>query len=127
MEITTYQFGTIEYTPEHVINFTSGIFGFEQLKKFLLIKIKDEIFYWLTSIEQPEITFPLIGTRVIDDKYPEEEKHEAFGIVTLNSDLLKVTVNMKSPVYINETTKTGFQKILDTEKYPVKYNLFKNE
>lgn len=125
MKITTCQFGEIEYKPEHLIRFTSGIFGFENLKDYLLIKIKEEVFYWLTAIDKPEISFPLIGVRAIDDKYPEEEKNEAFGIVTLNPDLLKVTVNLKSPVYINESTKTGFQKILDSEKYPVKYNLFK--
>ena len=127
MKITTHQFGTIEYAPENVISFTSGIFGFEHLKHYLLIKIKEEIFYWLTSIDEPEIVFPLIGVRVIDDKYPEEEKHEAFGIVTLKPDLLKVTVNLKSPVYINESTKTGFQKMLDSDKYLIEYNLFKNE
>lgn len=125
MKITTPQFGEIEYTKEHLINFSSGIIGFEELTNFLLIKIKEEIFYWLTSVDKPEITFPLIGVRVIDNKYPEEENHEAFGIVTMNKDLLNVTVNLKSPVYINENTKSGYQKILDSEKYPVKYNLFK--
>lgn len=125
MKITTHQFGEIEYTREHLINFSAGIFGFEDLTNYLLIKIKDEIFYWLTSVDKPEITFPLIGVRVIDNKYPEEKNHEAFGIVTMNQDLMKVTVNLKSPVYINENTKTGYQKILDSEKYPVKYNLFK--
>ncbi len=125
MKIKTYQFGEIEYKQEHLINFSSGLFGFEHLKEFLLIKIEEELFYWLTSVEKPEIIFPLIGVRAIDDKYPEVEKHEAFGIVTLNSDLLNVTVNLKSPVYIDEGTKTGFQKILDSETYKVEYNLFK--
>lgn len=125
MKVTSYQFGEIEYTQEHLINFSSGLFGFENLRNYLLIKIEEEIFFWLTSVEKPEIIFPLIGIRVIDDKYPEVIKHEAFGIVTLNSDLSKVTVNLKSPVYINETTKTGFQKILDSDKYKVEYNLFK--
>lgn len=125
MKIKTHQFGEIDYIQEHVITFSSGIFGFEHLKNYLLIKIKEEMFYWLTSIDKPEIVFPLIGVRVVDDKYPEEENHEAFGMVILNSDLTKVTVNLKSPVYINETTKSGFQKILDSNKYPIKYNLFK--
>ncbi len=125
MKLITNQFGQIEYTQEHVINFSSGIFGFEQLKKYLFIKIDGELFYWLNSIESPEIAFPLIGIRIIDDKYQVEKDHEPFGIVTMNQDVLKTTVNLKAPVYINQTTKTGFQKILDTEKYPIKYILFK--
>jgi len=42
----------------------------------------------------------------------------------LNSDPLKISVNMKAPVYINQNEKTGFQKIIDSEKYNVHYNLF---
>ena len=125
MKIKTNQFGEIEYSPEHIIKFNSGIFGFEQLKNYLFIKIDEDLFYWLNSIEAPEIAFPLVGVRVIDDKYPVEKDHEPFGIVNMNHDVLKTTVNLKAPVFINQTTKTGYQTILDTDKYPIKYFLFK--
>lgn len=124
MRIDTQQFGAIEFQKENVIKFPSGIIGFEQLKDFLLIKNDDELFYWLNSTEEPEIAFPLIGLRIIDDGFPEITGSESFGIVTLNSDPLKVTVNMKAPVYIDQDQKTGFQKIIDSEKYNVFYNLF---
>ncbi len=127
MKINTRQFGEIDFNPEIMINFNSGIFGFENLKNYLLIKAEDDFFYWLNSVEEPEIAFPMIGVRVIDDKYPLENDNEAFGIVTMNPDILKISINLKAPVYINQTNKTGFQKILDTEKYPVNYNLFKEE
>ena len=125
MKIKTHHFGEIEFQEELIIKFYPGPIGFEQLNKFLLIKADDEIFYWLNSVERPEIAFPLIGVRIIDDSFPEEQNFEPFGIVTLNSDVLKITVNLKAPVYINQITKTGFQKILDTDKYPIRYNLFK--
>ena len=70
---------------------------------------------------------PLFGARVIDDQFPQEENFEAFAIVTLNSDPLKMTVNLKAPVYINQNDKLGVQKIVDTDKYPVHYNLFQSE
>ncbi len=126
MKIKTEQFGEINYTEDRIIKFDSGILGFEQLKKYLLIKTEDDedIFYWLNSIENPEIAFPLIGTRFIDDSFPVAEYHEAFGIVTLNSNPLKITVNLKAPIYINQDNKTGYQKILDDDNYPVHYNLF---
>ncbi|HUX61104.1 MAG TPA: flagellar assembly protein FliW [Ignavibacteriaceae bacterium] len=127
MKINTRQFGEIDFNPEIMINFNSGIFGFENLKNYLLIKAEDDFFYWLNSVEEPEIAFPMIGVRVIDDKYPLENDNEAFGIVTMNPDILKISINLKAPVYINQTNKTGFQKILDSEKYPVNYNLFKEE
>ncbi len=127
MKITTYQFGEIEFGDDSVINFSSGIFGFENLKKFLLIQTEDGLFHWLNSIEQPEIAFPLISLRVVDDSFPQENESEAFGVVTFNPDPLKVTVNMKAPVYINQNNKTGFQTILDEDNFVINYNLFVEE
>lgn len=124
MKIRTHQFGEIEFAEDKIINFNNGLFGFEDLKKYLFIKPDDSFFYWLNSIENPDIAFPMFGIRVIDEEFPQETDFEAFGIVTLNSDPLKITVNLKAPVYINQNLKSGFQKIIDTDKYPVHYNLF---
>jgi flagellar assembly factor FliW len=127
MKINTHQFGEIEYTEDLVINFNKGIFGFERFKKYLFIKTDNDLFFWLNSIDQPEIAFPLIGLRVIDDSYPEEESHEAFGIVKMNKNPLDVTVNLKAPVYINQDNKCGYQKIIDDDKYAIDYKLFVEE
>jgi flagellar assembly factor FliW len=125
MQIKTNQFGVIEFEKELIFKFESGIFGFEQLKDYLMIKMENEVFFWLNSIEEPEISFPMIGLKMIDGNYPQEKEHEAFGIVNLNTDFLKITVNLKAPVYVNQTTKSGYQTILDSNKYPIKYHLFK--
>ena len=124
MKISTYQFGEIEFNEDSVINFSSGILGFETLKKFLLIQTDEGLFNWLNSVEQPEIAFPLISLRVVDDAFPKTEEHEAFGVVTFNPDPLKVTVNMKAPIYINQTNKSGYQTILDDDAFLINYNLF---
>ena len=127
MKISTHHFGEVEYTEDLVINFNKGIFGFERLRKYLFIKTDNDLFYWLNSIEQPEIAFPLIGLRVVDDSYPEEKSHEAFGIVKMNKNPLDVTVNLKAPVYINQDDKSGYQKIIDDDKYAIDYKLFVEE
>lgn len=124
MKLKTDQFGEIEFSEDLILKFEEGLYGFEQLKKYLLIKTDDDLFYWLTSIDRPEICFPLVGTRIIDENYPEEEQYEAFAIVTLNKDPLQITANLKAPVYINQERKVGFQKIIDTDKYPINYKLF---
>ena len=124
MKINTHQFGEVEFTEEKIITLEVGLFGFEYLKKYLFIKPDDSFFYWLNSIENPDIAFPMFGLRVIDDQFPQEENYEAFGIVTLNSNPLNITLNLKAPVYINQNDKSGYQKIVDTDKYPVDYNLF---
>lgn len=124
MKIQTHQFGELDFEENLILDFPSGLFGFEQLKKFVLIKIEEELFYWLNSVEQPEIAFPLFGISVVDENYPTEKDGEAFGIVTLNRDPMQITINLKAPVYINQLEKLGFQKIIDKENYPVNYHLF---
>jgi flagellar assembly factor FliW len=124
MKINTQQFGEIEYLDENLINFSAGVLGFENHKHYLLLKTDDGFFYWLNSVENPDICFPLVGVRILDEKYPQENDYEAFGIVTLNKDPLKVTINLKAPVYINQNQKNGFQKVIDDDKYPVNFNLF---
>ncbi len=125
MELKTIQFGTIEYKDENVLVFEKGLYGFEELQKFLLIKREEDLFFYLNSIEEPEIVFPLIGIRIIDDTYPQEDDYEAFGIVKFNKDPKKITVNLKAPVYISQGKKSGYQTIIEDEKYPVEFPLFK--
>ncbi len=124
MKLKTYRFGEIEFPEDKIITFEKGLFGFEELKKYLFIKPDDSLFYWLNSIDNPDIAFPMFGMRVIDERYPQEENFEAFGIVVLNADPKKITVNLKAPVYINQEDKNGVQKILDSDKYQIDYNLF---
>lgn len=124
MKLTTYRFGEIEFPEEKIITFEKGLFGFEELRKYLFIKPDDSLFYWLNSVEKPDIAFPMFGMRVIDENFPQEENFEAFGIVVLNADPKKITINLKAPIYLNQEDKKGFQKILDSDKYQIDYNLF---
>ena len=124
MKLQTEQFGEIEYASENVIRIEKGLFGFENLEEYLLIKTDNTLFYWLNAMKEPTIAFPMVGINVLDDDYPQIDGSEPFGIVTLDQDPLKITVNMKAPLYINQDTKTGKQKILDREKYSVNYKLF---
>lgn len=124
MKLKNKQFGEVEYTPENVLKFKNGLFGFEELKSYLLIKTDNDLFFWLNSTDQHEVVFPLIGLRLIDDSYPQKKDTEAFGIVTLGNEPSKTTVNLKAPVYINQDKKEGFQTIIDQDKYSVNYKLF---
>ncbi len=124
MKLKTDQFGEVEFQEEKIIFFENGILGFEELNRFLLISEDDGIFYWLTSIDQPEIVFPLFPINLLKDDYKQVENYEPFGIVKLDKDPEKITINLKAPIYINHNDKTGYQKIIDSDKLPVDYQLF---
>jgi len=124
MKLSTLQFGDIEFTEDLLINFSDGILGFENLKSYLLITEENGLFYWLTSIDEPEIVFPLFPICTLREDYPQKGTFEPFGIVRLSKNPSEITINLKAPIYLNQEDKMGYQKILDTEKYPVDYKLF---
>ncbi|NOX18799.1 MAG: flagellar assembly protein FliW [Chlorobi bacterium] len=124
MKLKTLQFGEIEFSDDLIIEFKDGILGFEDLKKYVMITEEEGIFYWLTAVDEPEIVFPLFPISSLKEEYPQKDGYEVFGIVRLAKEPSDITINLKAPIYINQSEKTGYQKILDTEKYPVDYNLF---
>lgn len=124
MKISNIQFGEFEVDENKIIEFKEGIIGFDSLKRYVFISLNDNLFYWLTAVDDPEITFPLIPVKIFYENYPNIDNFEAFGIVKLSSDALKITANFKSPVYINVKERQGFQKIIDDDTYPLEYYVF---
>lgn len=124
MKVANKQFGEIEFTQDMLIKFDDGIIGFENLKDYLIVNSGDELFLWLMSVDEPEIIFPLFGINALWDEYPQLQDSEPFGIVNLNKDPRKITVNLKAPVYVNLKEKKGIQKILDEDGFPIDYILF---
>ncbi|MEE9429533.1 MAG: flagellar assembly protein FliW [Melioribacteraceae bacterium] len=124
MKIKNEQFGEIDFEENSIIKFEEGLLGFEELKEFLLISEDEGLFLWLTSVSEPEIVFPLFSINHLQEKFDTVEEFEPFGIVKLDKDPSKVTINLKAPVYVNQNEKSGFQKLIDNEANIVDYPLF---
>ena len=124
MKLQTKQFGELEFDEKLVISFTEGLLGFEDYNKFLLITEENGTFFWLNSVDEPELVFPLFPVGLIVEGFPDEKNCEIFGIVRLDRDPSKITINLKAPVYIDQEGKKGFQKIIDDDKYSIDYKLF---
>ena len=115
MKIKNKQFGEIEFKPDAIINFDDGILGFEEQKRFLLLSEKEGFFFWLTSIDEPEIIFPLFSINLLQENYINGDL-EPFGIVKLDKDPQNISINLKAPVFINHEKKIGYQRIMDNEE-----------
>ncbi|MBK8945050.1 MAG: flagellar assembly protein FliW [Ignavibacteriae bacterium] len=126
MKIQNKQFGEIEYSEDSILKFKEGIIGFEELNNFILINEKDSFFSWLTSVDQPEIIFPLFPIELLQEELKKENNFESFGIVKLDKEPEKITINLKAPVFIDQNEKIGFQKISESEELPLDYPLFVN-
>lgn len=124
MKLQNQQFGEFEFDENIILHFADGLLGFEEFKKFVLITKDNDLFFWLTSIDEPELVFPIFPVKMIEENYPDYSESEPFGIVKLDKDPLNISINLKAPVYINQKNNTGEQKIIDKENYQVDYKLF---
>src|SRR5262245_48225373 len=58
MNVQTTRFGVVKLDEQRIINFPAGLLGFSSYKSFALLQPDDEgVFFWLQSIESPELAF----------------------------------------------------------------------
>ncbi|MNM49125.1 Flagellar assembly factor FliW [compost metagenome] len=138
MELKTKQHGTFTYNEEEVITFKKGIMGLENLQKFIISDIKENpVFKILQSIEDEAVGLVIISPFEVKNNYEIDLKDDLieklnisspkdvmlYNTVTLNSDVHKITVNLKAPIVINMDKKLGEQIIIDKEEYKIKHPL----
>lgn len=140
MEITSSIHGKFLYEENEIINFPKGIPGFENLKKYIIKDfLEDSPFRLLQSIEDSELGFVIISPfEILEDyeikiseeitkklKIVEEKEVLLYSIVSLNSDMKKITANLKGPLVINTKNNMGEQYILDKDIYNIRERIFK--
>lgn len=138
---TTYH-SVKEYEEKDIIIFKNGIPGFENLTQFVIFPVEEsEVFSVLHSIENPSIGIIVVSPFYVMKDYEIDISDEIvdflsiksindinlFCTVNLNSDIKKITVNMRAPIVINIKSNLGEQIILNDEKYLIKQPLFKEE
>ncbi len=137
-------FGEVELADEKVLNFPSGLIGFENYTKFAIMYDEEDKsstrISWLQSLEEPLLALPVIDPLAIVEEYvpiiedellaplgnPADEDLLFLLAMTVPSDMTKVTANMKAPIIINAATKKGAQLIVENEDYPVKFNVYES-
>lgn len=130
--INNTQLGEITVDPEKVVDFKDGLIGFEGLKKFAIIDLDEyQPFQWLLSIEDPDLTFPIISPILIAEEYSpaisraetgnlgdfKDEDLLIYAIVTIRPEINKVTANLKGPILINQKSNLGQQVVLQDDEY----------
>lgn len=141
MLIKTKHFGEVEIDEENILDFTEGIFGFEEEKSFVILidqEAENSPFCWLQSLEEQEVSLPLINPLSYFPDYnpevdgelvekigePVVEDINLFTVVVVPEDIKKMTTNLKAPILVNIKTKKGMQVIAQDEVYSIKHNLY---
>jgi len=137
MELVTKYFSTMEYSDNDVILFEDGLLGFEQYKKFILIRFENNSGspICLQSIDEADIAFVMINPYNFIPDYNVSIKETdcedlglidsnnlaVYNICVLKDDVPKSTTNLRCPVIVNTETRLAKQIILDSSDYPFKY------
>lgn len=136
-KIITRDFGEITVDENDIINFSSGMYGFENYKSFCILKDDPEDdFMFLQSLDNTDLSFVLVDPYAIlrtyepnlteEDLTELEVKNETelkFIVIAIIKENIKDSVvNLKSPIAVNPKTRTAKQVILQNS-YPLRYKL----
>lgn len=128
-KIETKYCGTITYKADELIRFPDGLFGFEGLHDFLLIRLDEDAAspYCLQSIEDPNVAFIMLDPFELVPDYapdlldadcerlgdPTGEHIALYTICVLREPMSESTVNLRCPVAMHMETHIAFQVMLN--------------
>lgn len=143
MEINSRIFGKIEIDDNKIITIPNGLLGFEKYTRYVIAYDSDKEskngIMWLQCVDEPELAFPVMDPMfiikdyrpVVEDEwlaqigiFESDEELYVLSVLTVPSDLTKMTINLKAPIVINISTRLGCQIIVNNEEYPIRYSVY---
>lgn len=136
MIIETSRFGQLEVDENRLIHFPKGILGFpNQLLYALIQTAEDSGFYWLQSVDRPELAFVVCDPRLFVPDYvvpvkvdelaqiglADPSTAQVFTIVNKVDNML--TGNLQGPLVINVETREGKQLVLSDRRFSTRHPL----
>lgn len=137
-QFKTTRFNEIDVKEEEIIDLPSGLIGFPELKKYVLLDHdKDSPFKWLQSLDDGAIAFVLINPLLFKPDYAVEVNEGEIGelaleseedavisvIITMPNNPQNMTANLKAPLIFNLKNRRGRQIILNSSEYTTRHNI----
>ncbi len=136
MEVRTTRFGVIDIAEDRVITFTKGLLGFPRQQRFCLLEPgEDACFFWLQSVDDPELAFVVTDPSLFVSDYAVHVRPEQMESLSLNNltdaqifvIVNKVdqtlTGNLQGPLVVNTITREGEQMVLAEKKWTTRHPL----
>lgn len=139
LKIQSKYFGEIDYEPEDIITFPTGLFGFEEEHEFLLLPFEGSNggMLCLQSAATPALSFVVLNPFVLCPGYaPVLQKAELnlFGVKDVQELAFYVlcavknpasasTVNLKCPLVIHPEKREARQIIMEMDDYDMRHPL----
>ncbi len=138
MEVRTSRFGVIDIAEDRVITFPRGLLGFPSNTRYCLLQPGDDAcFFWLQSVDEPELAFVVTDPTLFVPDYAvpiRSEQLESLGLsrledaqvfVIVNKVGDELTGNMQGPLIINTIERTGEQMVLAEKRWTTRHPLLR--
>jgi flagellar assembly factor FliW len=144
MEIQSTRFGAMEVDDDRIITFPHGLLGFPEHKRFALVQTGEEnYFFWLQSIEEPNLAFVVTDATIffkdyavplreetrqdlqLGDEEGAESVLQAFVICNKVGEWL--TGNLLGPLVVNAQNRLAQQVVLTEKKWTTRQPLLRLE
>jgi flagellar assembly factor FliW len=134
----TTRFGNIEIPETDVLTLPEGLVGFNLYHRFTILKDPEqEPFLWLQSLDEPDLAFVVVNPLLFFPGYEIKIKKselasigleslsqaEVLTIVTIPTNPMDLTTNLRGPLLVNVEEKVGKQFVLIDDRFTTKHFL----
>ena len=136
--LNTTRFGTVEIDESRIITFPAGLLGFASYKRYVLLQPdEDGVFFWLQSMDSPDLAFVVTDPSIWVDDYEatirREQMHEldmssssdAQVFVIVNKYDRALTANLQGPLVVNSRNQQAMQLVLAEKKWSTRHEIVK--
>lgn len=132
MKVETYLFGSVDVSPEKIINFPNGLVAFEDKKRFTLIHEEcdgEPASFTLQSLDDPGLAFQIVDPGSLGFNYelvlsdaeiallqsPADEDVAVMQLLFKKENAGQATImpNLRAPLVINTRARVGLQKVME--------------
>lgn len=147
--MNTKYFGDVSINEEEIITFPSGLFGFEDKTKYIILSFIDgddqsseDFLLCLQSTEDSNLAFTVMNPYYVCADYDpyqipdkllgeirlgDETKHTVYCIAVIRDEFSDSTINLKCPIIINLEEKLAKQFILEDSDYSMRHPVIVKE
>jgi len=145
LKLKTTKFGTIDIATDKIINMPSGMLGFPDQKRFVILQHKENSpFFWYQSVDDPRFAFVITNPFLFEPEYKIDLEHtlkemswkedgnnlhlNLYVVVTIpKGSPEKMTGNLIGPILINNNVGQAVQVVIADSVYTHKHPLLKEQ
>lgn len=138
IEFDTTRFGRLTLPEDATVRFPEGLYGFEGKHEFCILEHDDlSGFYWLQSVEAPELALIIVDpfrylpdyeVEILDPvaellRVQDPSELTLYTTVSVAPDHSQVSTNLLGPIAINYEERIGAQVIQHNSTYTCRHIL----